>query len=116
MRKVNFYKLSSGRSPIEEFLDSLTTKQAQKVIWILNLIEEMDVVPSQYFQKMRNTKDLWEVRVRVGSNIFRILGFFDGAQFLILAHAFQKKSQKTPKRAIRLAEERKQDYFRRKKK
>ena len=116
MRKVNFYKTATGRTPIEEFLDSLTSKQAQKVAWVLNLVEELDIVPAQYFQKMPNTEDLWEVRVKVGSNIFRLLGFFDGAKFLILAHAFQKKSQKTPKRAIRLAEDRKRDYFRRKKK
>ena len=116
MRKVNFYKTISGRSPIEEFLDSLTAKQAQKVAWVLNLVEELDIVPGQYFHKMSNTEDLWEVRVKVESNIFRLLGFFDGSNFLILAHAFQKKSQKTPKRAIRLAEDRKRDYFRRKKK
>ena len=116
MRKVNFYKTVSGRSPIEKFLDTLTAKQAQKVAWVLNLVEELNIVPAQYFLKMPNTKDLWEVRVKVGSNIFRFLGFFDGAQFLILAHAFQKKSQKTPRQAIRLAEDRKRDYFRRKKK
>jgi len=116
MRKVNFYKTATGRTPIEEFLNSLTSKKAQKVAWVLSLVEELDIVPAQYFQKMPNTEDLWEVRVRVGSNIFRLLGFFDKAEFLILAHAFQKKRQKTPKRAIRLAEDRKRDYFRRKKK
>jgi phage-related protein len=45
-----------------------------------------------------------------------LLGFFDGPDLVILAHAFQKKIQKTPKRAIKIAEERKKDYFRRKKK
>jgi phage-related protein len=116
MRKVNFYTTATGRRPIEGFLDSLTSKQTQKVAWVLNLVEELNIVPAQYFQKMPNTEDLWEVRVKFGSNIFRLLGFFDGAELLILAHAFQKKSQKTPKRAIRLAEDRKRDYFRRKKK
>ena len=116
MRKVNFYKTVSGRSPIEEFLDTLTARQSQKVAWVLNLVEELNIVPAQYFLKMPDTKDIWEVRVKVGSNIFRFLGFFDGAQFLILSHAFQKKSQKTPRQAIRLAEDRKRDYFRRKKK
>ena len=48
---------------MEEFLDSLLGKQAQKVVWVLRLIEELEVVPSQYFKKMVNTKDIWEVRV-----------------------------------------------------
>jgi phage-related protein len=63
---------------------------------------------------MANTDDIWEARVRVGSNIFRLLGFFDGAKLVVMSHAFQKKTQKTPRQAIQLAEQRKQDYFRRK--
>jgi phage-related protein len=116
IREVKFYQTKTGRSPIEEFLDSLSAKQAQKVAWTLGLLEELNSVPAQYFQKMVNTDDLWEVRVRAGSNIFRLLGFFDGAKLVVLSHAFQKKTQKTPRQAIKLAEDRKQDYFKRKKK
>ena len=65
---------------------------------------------------MVNTEDLWEVRVRTGSNIFRFLSFFDGAKIVVLSHAFQKKTQKTPLHAVKLAEERRRDYFARKKK
>ena len=116
VREIQFYKTISGKSPVEEFLDSLSSKQAQKVIWVLNLIEEMNMIPRQYFKKMINTDDIWEVRVKIGSNIFRLLGFFDGAKLIVISHAFQKKTQKTPKQAIELAEKRKQDYFRRKRK
>jgi len=93
MREVIFYRTSAGQCPVERFLDSLSGKQAQKVV---------------------STEDLWEVRVRLGSNIFRLLGFFDGAKLIVLAHAFQKKTQKTPSQAIAVAEGRKRDYFRRK--
>ena len=78
----------------------------------MNLVEELDRVPSQYF-KLINTNDIWEVRAVLGSNIFRLLGFFGGTNLFVLAHAFKKKTQKTPKRDIRIAEERKQDYLRR---
>ena len=94
----------------------MSAKPAQKAVWVLQLVEEMKIVPAEYFKKMSGTDDLWEVRINFGSNIYRILGFFDGPKFLILAHAIQKKTQKTPNKAIRLAEERKRDYFRRKKK
>ncbi len=116
VREVIFYKSNGNRSPIDEFLDTLSPKQAQKVAWVLNLIEELDIVPGQYFQKMVNTDDIWEVKVKIGSNIFRLLGFFDGSKLVVISHAFQKKTQKTPRQAIRLAEDRKRDYFRRKKK
>ncbi len=115
VREVIFYKTESGRIPVEEFLDNLSTNQALKATWVIRLVEDMDIVPGHYFQKLSNTEDLWEVRVRVGTNIFRFLGFFDGRKLVVLSHAFQKKSQKTPRQAIRLAEERKRDYLRRKK-
>ena len=116
MRKILFYETVSGRKPIEDFLDRLPAKTAQKVAWVLKLVEDFEHVPSKYFKKMVNTQDLWEVRAASGSNIFRLLGFFDGPELVILAYVFQKKTQKTPKRAIKTAEERKKDYFRRKKK
>ena len=114
MREILFYKTASGQKPIEDFLDKLSSKQAQKVTWVLKLVEDLERVPSKYFKKMVNTEDLWEVRVAAGSNIFRFIGFFDGPNLVILAHAFQKKTQKTPKRVIKIAEERKRDYFGRK--
>ena len=80
----------------------------------MELIEELPYVPQQYFRKLVNTEDLWEVRVKVGRDIFRILGFFDGPTLVILDHAFAKKTQKTPKAEIGVAEQRKREYFRRK--
>ena len=113
MKVIYFYRTESGSCPVEEFLESLQSKQAQKVAWVLQLIEEFDVVPVQYFKKLVNTDDLWEVRVQIGGNIFRIIGFLDDEQLVVLNHAFQKKTQKTPKNDIKLAEMCKRDYLNR---
>jgi hypothetical protein len=51
MREIVFYRTESGASPVEDFFDSLSGKQAQKVIWVLSLIQEVDPIPSQYFKK-----------------------------------------------------------------
>ena len=116
MRTVNFYQAESGKSPVEDFLDSLSGKQAQKVIWVLRLVEELDIVPRQYLKKLVNTDDIWEVRVQFGGNIFRLLGFFDGTTLMILTNGFAKKSQKTPRQEIELATRRKNEYLSRKRK
>ena len=116
MRTVNFYRRSNGQSPVEEFLDSLTGKQAQKVLWVLELIEELETVPRQYFKKLVDREELWEVRVQFGNDIFRLLGFFDGGTLLILTNGFVKKMQKTPPQEIALAIRRKNDYLARRKK
>ena len=94
-------------------MDSLTGKQAQKVVWVLQLIEDSDHVPRQYFKKLVNTDDIWEVRIQFGGNIFRLLGFLDGEELLILTSGFAKKTQKTPRQEIATAEKRKQDYLNR---
>jgi phage-related protein len=111
MREIIFYRTESGKCPVEEFLDSLHSKEAQKVTWVLRLIEELPRIPSQYFKKLINTDDIWEVRVVLGKNIFRILGFWDGSRLIVLTHAFQKKTQKTPQQAIKIAEARKREYL-----
>ena len=55
----------------------------------------------QYFKKLKSTDDIWEVRARVGSNSFRLLGFIDtNDEFVILTNGFAKKSQKHRKRKL----------------
>lgn len=100
---------------MREHLDKLTDAQAMKVAWVLKLIREIEQVPARYFKKLINTNDIWEIRVDVGKDTFRLLGFFDGQELIILTNSFQKKSQKTPLKEIRLAEKRKKEYLSRRK-
>jgi phage-related protein len=88
----------------------LTGKQAQKVLWVLRLVEELDVVPGQYFRKLVDTDGIWEVRVQFGGEIFRLLGFFAHSTFLVLTNGFAKKTQKTPLQEIAIATRRKHEY------
>ncbi|MBK7217234.1 MAG: type II toxin-antitoxin system RelE/ParE family toxin [Candidatus Promineofilum sp.] len=111
MRTIVFYRTARGASPVKEFLDSLNGKQAQKVVWVLRLIEELPQIPAQYFKKMDGTSDLWEVRIQAGNDAFRLLGFFDGGKLVVLTNGFAKKTQKTPARELALAEQRKRDYL-----
>ena len=116
MRTIQFYRLPNGQSPIEKFLDSLTGKQAQKVLWVLRLLEDLEIVPRHYFKKLVGTQDLWEVRIQYGGDIFRLLGFFEHGKLLILTHGFTKKTQKTPQQDIELATRRMKEHLARRKK
>lgn len=110
MRRIDFYKTATGVSPVDEFLDTLSDTQTKKILWVMKLVRELDPVPSQYFTKLVTTDDIWEVRVQIGGNIFRLLGFIEGDRLVILTNGFQKKTQKTPRREIELAEARKREY------
>lgn len=111
MREIIFYRTESGYCPVEEFLDSLSSKNTQKVTWVMQLVEDLDIIPVKYFKKMVSTDGIWEIRVQSGNNIFRLLGFLNGNNTVILNHAFQKKTQKTPKNIIQIAETRKKDFL-----
>ena len=116
MREIQFYRTATGGCPVEEFLDGLGPKQAQKVAWVLQVVRELPMVPKQYFKKLDGTDDLWEVRADFGGDAFRLLAFWDAGQLIILTNAFSKKTQRTPAREINLAEQRKCDYLNRKQK
>jgi len=113
MKEIEFYKKLNGTIPVEEFLDSLNAKQARKTLWTLRLVRNLERVPEEYLKKLKGTNDIWEIWIQFGNDIFRILGFFDD-QKIILTNGFAKKSWKTPKNEIELAEHRKKEYYERK--
>ena len=114
MIEVIFYETAAGSCPVAEYLDSLSGNQAQKVAWVIELIQTLDRTPAKFLKKLKGTDDLWEIRVEYGGSIFRLLSFFDSGRLLIAAHGFSKKTQKTPGKEIEVAQHRKQDYFKRK--
>src|ERR1700709_1856915 len=74
-----------------------------KMEWTLNLIRVTQRIPEKYFKHIEGTKGLYEIRVEVGNNIYRIFSFFDKGNLVVLGNAFQKKTQKTPKQEIEKA-------------
>ena len=109
---VIFYKTADGKCPVQEFLDSLPGKAAQKVAWVLNLLEDVQIVPSSYFKKLVGTEEMWECRIQFGSNAYRVFCFFLNNS-VVLTHGFVKKSQKTPAREIEKAEAYRRDFLKR---
>jgi len=112
--EIEFYETSNGKCPVAEYLDTLSSSEAQKVAWVIELIQTLERPPSKFLKKLKSTDDLWEIRIQYSGNIFRLLSFFDDEKLLIANHGFTKKSQKTPKNDIGIAEERKKDYYLRK--
>ena len=82
-----------------------------KIEWTLKLLQTTRLVPEKYFKHISGTKGLYEIRVEVGSNIYRIFSFFDEGNLVVLGNAFQKKTQKTPKQELEKAIKIMEDYF-----
>ncbi len=88
------------------------TKEVQrKIDWVIGLVRTLQVVPVKFFKHLEGTDGLYEMRIKVGSNIFRVFCCFDKGNLVILLNGFQKKSEKTPRQEIERAEKLKQQYF-----
>ena len=87
-----------------DFYSKQKTKVREKIVWTIKLIESLQIVPEEYFKHLETTSGLYEIRVKQGSDIFRIFSF-------VLANGFQKKTQKTPRQEIEKAEKIKAEYF-----
>ncbi len=93
-----------------DFVKKQDKKIFEKILWTLRLIEEIEIIPKKYFKHIENTDGIYEIRVQFSSQIFRIFCFFDNNKIIVLANAFQKKTQKTPKNEIIKAIKIKKDY------
>lgn len=93
-----------------EFYQKQNKKVRNKIIWTFKVIETIQDIPTGYLQHMKGTEGLYEIRVKLGSNIFRIFCFFDEGKIIVLANGFQKKSQRTPKSEIEKALKIKKEY------
>ncbi len=104
-RTIIFYK-----DYFEKFFVRQRQKVRDKIIWTFDLIENRPRVPEIYLKHIENTEGLYEIRVQMGSDIYRIFCFFDQGQLVVIANGFQKKSQRTPKQEIELALKIKGEY------
>jgi phage-related protein len=93
-----------------DFYNQQKPKVKDKIIWTFRLIETILQVPEDYLKHLEGTDGLYEIRIQLGSEIFRIFCFFDNGKLIVLANGFQKKSQKTPRTEIEKAIKIKREY------
>lgn len=104
-RTITIYK-----NYFQDFFAKQNKKVKAKIIWTFDLVEDLQRVPETYLKHIENTDGLYEMRVQLGTDIFRIFCFFDRGQVIVLVNGFQKKTQRTPKKEIELALKIKAEY------
>ena len=98
----------------KEFLIEQPQKVQDKIFKIIEIIEFQQRIPEKYLKHIDGTKGLYEARIKLGSDIWRVFCFFDKGKLVILLNGFQKKTQKTPKSEIEKAEKLMKEYFKEK--
>jgi phage-related protein len=112
MREVAFYESDFGNKPVEDFLGSLEPAARAKVVRTLELLRMQQAVPAKFWKKLSGS-DLWEVRIEYAGNTYRVLAAFAKGNRVILLHGFEKKSQRTPRQDMEIAQQRQKRYFQR---
>jgi phage-related protein len=79
-----------------KFYNGLKPEVKKKFNWTLQLIATMERIPEKYFKHITGSTGIYEVRVEVGSDIYRVFSFFDKGKLIVLVNGFQKKTPKTP--------------------
>ncbi|MCU0361430.1 MAG: type II toxin-antitoxin system RelE/ParE family toxin [Bacteroidia bacterium] len=105
-RQIIYYK-----NYFFKFFDKQTDKVKIKIDQVLFVITVADRIPKKFFDHMTGTDGLYEVRIELGSNIFRVFCCFDEGNIIVLFNGFQKKTQKTPQSEIDRALRIKKEYF-----
>ena len=93
IRDIYYYK-----SFYLDFFATLKPDAKRKFNWTLKLIATVDKVPVKYFKHMENTTGLFEVRVEVGSDIYRVFSFFDEGTTYHIAERFSKEISENAKK------------------
>ncbi len=83
----------------------------EKIGYVFRLIKTVERIPEKFLKHIEGTDGLYEIRIEVNGNIYRIFCCFDKGNLVVLFNAFQKKSQKTPKKEIELAGKLMTEYF-----
>ena len=105
-RKIIFH----GNHFTEFYLEQTSIVQ-EKIEYVLRIVRQVERISKRFFDHMEVTDGLYEIRIEVESNIFRIFCCFEEGNIVILFNGFQKKTQKTPETEIERAERLKQKYF-----
>lgn len=106
-RRWRDYRTSSGRSPVEEFIDGLSDANAAAVLAGMEEVRDRGLRAARHLED-----DIWEVRVDGDRVIYRVLFAEEGnrGQVLLALEAYNKKTQKTPPSIIKLAKRRLADW------
>ena len=93
-----------------EFYNSVNNKVQEKIDFVLEILATQHRVPTNHVKFIENSDGIYELRVSVRTDEYRILFFFEegslieGGKIVILGNGFIKKDKKDYKKAISKAE------------
>jgi phage-related protein len=102
--EIETYKTSSGQEVVEQFIIKMQPATQGKLTRLLDMLEQFGPELSMPHTKPMSG-GLYELRVR-GKQEVRVFYIFAKGSTIYLLHAFQKKTQETPRKELNIARQR----------
>ncbi len=105
IRQINLY-----RDCFLVFYEGLAPRVQEKIEFVLEVLRTQKQVPQEYVKHLTNSNGIFEIRVAVRGNQYRVLFFFkegdliSGGDEIVVLNGFLKKSKKDYPPAIKKAE------------
>ena len=107
--EIVFYKFADGTCPVKDFIRSLDVKMKAKTLKTIELLENSGTALREPYSKSLGN-GVFELRIKQGSDITRVLYFFYVGNKAVLTNGFTKKTNKIPREQIELCQKYKSDY------
>ena len=108
--EIVFYQDRQGNIPVQDFILGESNKVKAKILHYIELLQDLNLSLGLPYVKKLEDSDIWELRFRFGSDYYRLLYFAATGREFVLLHIFMKKTRKTPKSEVEIAERRMIDY------
>lgn len=112
--KENFRKIKFYKNYFTDFYFNLSDDVQQKIDYSFTMVETQRIVPKKFFRIIDGSDGIYEIKAEYAGNIYRIMCCMDKGAVVVLFQGFQKKTQKTPQKEIKMAERLKKEYFKEK--
>lgn len=110
--EIVFYDKPDGSEPVKEFLLSVDDKMRARILRTIDLLAANGTALRMPYSE-HLVDGIFEIRVKSGSDISRVLYFFVIGRKIVLTNGFIKKTQKTPKNEIELAKKYRNEFLNR---
>ena len=106
-----FYIDDDGSEPVKDFILSQPEGAIAEIIHVLDLLYTFNIMLGSPYVRKVHKSGIRELRIKHGSDIYRIFFFAHTGQKFILLHAIMKKEDKIPPRDIELAARRMNNHI-----
>ena len=109
--RVDFYTDKDGNQPVKDFILGESKTAIAEIIHVFKLLRINNVTLRMPHTRKIDKSGLRELRIRHGSDLYRIPYFAHTGRMFILLHAIKKKSDKMSEGDKNIAIRRMQDHI-----